>query len=140
MKQKCPYFDSCSAPLCPMENEEELKKAIWYPDEEVCRRRGLNHPWLKAQKKIARRAKHSDGYFTIQMLTHPCRICKGIEGLDPDKEEGPQLEKWFKKHPVLKPTKRGLRGNFKPALKGGFMVSKHAGRGGLWGYDLVKVF
>jgi len=27
-----------------MENEEELKKAVWYPDEEVCRRRGLNSP------------------------------------------------------------------------------------------------
>jgi len=127
-KLKCPYFDSCNAPLCPMEDEEGLKKAIWYPDEEICRRRGLNYPWLRTQRKIAKRAKHG-GYFTIQMLSHPCRISQGIVGLDPDKDEGPQLQKWFKKHPVLKPPKRGFRGNFKTALKATFMVSNHAGKG-----------
>ena len=130
-KLKCPYFDSCDAPLCPLEGEEGLKNGIWYPEEEICRRRGLNYPWLKTQKKIAKRAKHSDGYFTLQMLTHPCRISRGITGLDPDKDEGPQLQKWFKKHPVLKPPKRGFRGNFKTALKQGFMVSNHAGKGTL---------
>jgi len=56
-----PNFDSCNAPLCPLD-EEGLKKAVWYPDEEICRRRGLNYPWLKTQKKIAKRAKHSDRY------------------------------------------------------------------------------
>jgi len=133
MKQKCPYFDTCSAPLCPMENEEELKKAIWYPDEEICRRRGLNYPWLKTQRKIGKRAKHSDGYFTLQMLTHLRRVCKGIEGLDPDRDEAPQLQKWLKNHPVLKPTKRGLRGVSKPCSKAGFMVQNRAVRGGFMG-------
>jgi len=63
------------------------------------------------------------------MLSHPCRICKGIEGLDPDKEETPQLQKWLRKHPVLKPSRRGLRGNFKVASKATFVVSKRAGKG-----------
>ena len=126
MKQKCPYFDSCNAPLCPLEDEEELKKGIWFPDESVCKRRGLNYPWLKTQKKITKRARHSDGYFTIQMLSHLRRVCKGIEGLDPDKEEGPQLQKWLKNHPA----KRGLRGVSKPCSKGGFMAQNRALRGG----------
>jgi len=130
-KLECPYFDSCNAPLCPLD-EEGLKKAIWYPGEDICKRR-LNRPWLQTQRKIAKRAKHGDGYFTFEMITHPCRICKGIEGLDPDKDEAPQLEKWFKKHPVLKPPKRGFRGNFKTASKATFMASNHAGKGTLWG-------
>ena len=128
-KLKCPHFDSCNASLCPMENEEELRKAIWYPNEGVCKRRGLNHPWLKTQKKIAKRAKHGDGYFTLQMLSRLHRVCKGIEGLDPDKEEGPQLQKWLKNHPA----KRGLRGVSKPCSKAGFMVQNHALKGGFMG-------
>ena len=126
-KLECPYFDSCNAPLCPLD-EEGLKKAIWYPDEGICKRR-LNRPWLKIQKKIAKRAKHSDGYFTIQMLVHSCRICKGIEGLDPDKEEGPQLQKWLKNHSA----KRGLRGVSKPCSKGGVTTQNHALKGGFMG-------
>ena len=74
------------------------------------------------------------------MLARLCRVCEGIEGLDPNKEEEPQLEKWFKKHPVLKTPKRGLRGVSKPCSKAGFMVQNRAVSGGLWGYDLKEVF
>ena len=123
-KLECPYFDSCNAPLCPLD-EEGLKKAIWYPDEEICKRRGLNYSWLKVQKKIGRRAKHG-GYFTFEMITHSCRISQGITGLDPDKEEGPQLEKWLRN----RSPKRGLRGVSKPCSKGGFMAQNRALRGG----------
>lgn len=31
----CKKFESCEAPLCPMD-ERSLKHGIWYPDEDIC--------------------------------------------------------------------------------------------------------
>ena len=99
---QCPKFDVCNAPLCPMD-EESLSHGIWYPDEEICKRKAFaNMDWIKRQKKIAKKAKRMDRYFTFEMLKRNCVITKGIEGLDPDKPEEPQLKKWFKKHPEKK--------------------------------------
>ncbi len=34
--EKCRHFEECNAPICPID-EESIKSAIWYPDEEICR-------------------------------------------------------------------------------------------------------
>ena len=99
--KKCSFYDKCSAPLCPL-NESNMKNCIWYPDEEICKNREFsNLEWIKRQRKIAKRAKRIDRYFTFEMLNHDCIIAKGIEGLDPDKPEKPQLTRWFEKHPPI---------------------------------------
>jgi hypothetical protein len=66
--QDCPYFETCSAPLCPLDNKT-LHKAIWYPDEEICNsQKYCNTYWIKRQRKIARKMKNFNNYFTIGML------------------------------------------------------------------------
>ncbi|MFX0204210.1 MAG: hypothetical protein ACFFCW_49565 [Candidatus Hodarchaeota archaeon] len=55
MKQmeQCRYYSECEAPLCPLDNQT-LETAIWYPDEKICRRKGLpDTRWLSIQRKIA---------------------------------------------------------------------------------------
>ena len=92
-------FDTCSAPLCPLD-EKSLKYGIWYPDEEICSLRAFgNLPWIKTQKKIVKVGARVDRYFNLKMLERNCIIKKGIEGLDPDHEEEHQLRKWIKAHP-----------------------------------------
>jgi hypothetical protein len=71
---------------------------IWYAEEEICRdREHRNLPWLQAQRKLAK--VKATGYFTLAMLKQDCFIKAGIQGLDPDKEERPQLQSWLKNHP-----------------------------------------
>lgn len=92
----CSKYDTCSAPLCPLD-EETLSYGIWYPDEEICTKHA--EPWIKTQKKIAKKAKDIYHYFTLQMLQRNCVIAKNIDGLDPDKPRADQLKKWLKTHP-----------------------------------------
>ena len=95
----CRRFEACDAPLCPLD-EQSLECGIWYPGEAICGMRGnWKLPWVKAQKKIAKVGARADRYFNFQMLNRNCIIGRGMEGLDPDKEEGPQLRKWLKAHP-----------------------------------------
>jgi len=97
-REDCPSFDTCGAPLCPLDLES-LKNGIFYPDEEICKRR--NAPaWIKVQRKIAKKTGDKDKYFTYEMLAQNCVISKGITGLDPDKEQAPQLKRWLEHHPV----------------------------------------
>jgi hypothetical protein len=50
--EKCPYFGSCNAPICPMDPNKEI--SVWYPDEEICRNREFgNLDFIITQKKIA---------------------------------------------------------------------------------------
>ena len=98
MREDCPKFDKCGAPLCPLDSES-LKDGIWYPDEEICKRKNVP-AWVKAQRKIAKKTQDIDKYFNYAMLSRNCKIRKGISGIDPDKAEEPQLKKWFKAHPV----------------------------------------
>jgi hypothetical protein len=94
----CSLFESCSAPLCPL-NPSSLN-GVWYPDEEICRSRSqVNRPWIKAQRRLAKVAGSGAGYFTLDMLGRLVVIRKGIAGLDPDLPEGPQLRSWFQKRP-----------------------------------------
>jgi len=37
---ECPYFDSCNAPICPL--DENKGKAIWYSDEAICKNRDFS--------------------------------------------------------------------------------------------------
>ncbi len=109
---KCKYYESCSAPICPAEGIEKMKKAIWYPDEAICKKRDENGKipiFVKQQKKIAKIVKKNGklnvGYFTFDMLNANRKITKAIKGINGDKDEKNikmQIEKWFKKHPPLK--------------------------------------
>jgi len=107
MKAKeCKRFDSCSAPLCPMD-ENSLSNGIWYPDEEICQLRiYCNEPWIRNQKKIARKVRNKDFYFTLEMLSRNCIITIATEGLDPDNNDlydDLAVKRWLNKHPE-KPT------------------------------------
>lgn len=99
-KEQCPKFESCGASLCPL-NIEHLKIGIWHPDEEICKRIPVPG-WVRMQRKIAKAARDKDRYFTYKMLKRNCKIAQGILGLNPDKDEIPQLEKWLEIHPAKK--------------------------------------
>ena len=51
----CRLFDSCSAPICPL--DEQNSEYIWYPDEEICRQRKDVPNWVTQQRKIAKDKK-----------------------------------------------------------------------------------
>ena len=54
----CPSFESCSAPLCPL--DPGLADRIWYSDEPVCfGRAGAGCRWIKKQRSIVRRNTQS---------------------------------------------------------------------------------
>ena len=88
-------YEVCEAIFCPLDPNSA---GIWYVGEEICRDRDhKNLPWVQAQRKLAK--VDAAGYFTLEMLKQDCFIKVGIQGLDPDKEEKPQLQLWFKNHP-----------------------------------------
>lgn len=106
----CALFESCQAPLCPL--DQSSLKGVWYADEEICRSRphaGL--AWIKGQRKIGR--VKARGYFTLEMLWRNCIVKKGIVGLDSDAEEEPQLRRWLADHPV----RQGMSEEKKAALR-----------------------
>jgi hypothetical protein len=89
-------YEVCEAPFCPLESNSLI---IWYAGEEICRERvHRNIPLVQAQRKIAKFAPA--GYFTLEMLNRNCIIKTGMLGLDPDREERPQLQLWLKNHPA----------------------------------------
>ena len=95
--QKCKNYNSCSAPLCPIDDDSE--EDMWYPDEPVCSI--VEHsklPWIHKQKMLARRKV--EGYFTIEMLNMLGRT-KNIKGANPDKVDDD-------KHWVRERKKNGL--------------------------------
>jgi hypothetical protein len=105
---RCPHFDSCSAPLCS-EDPASLMYAVWFGDEEVCRRADYRAvPIVRVQRRIARLTggELGQGCFTAPMLGQGCRLTRVIRGLDP--EAGPispdRVARWLRDHP----TKRSL--------------------------------
>jgi hypothetical protein len=65
----CNRFESCNAPLCPLDTE--LTSRVWYPDEDVCKCQKHNkHRWIKKQRSIVRRQTKSylDRPITYQEL------------------------------------------------------------------------
>lgn len=97
MRKECRYYDDCSAPFCPLD-PESLKHGIWYPDEEICQKHSVPD-WVRVQRKIAKKTSDVDKYFTFEMLARIYKVTQGIVGLDPDKDEKPQLKRWLEKHP-----------------------------------------
>ena len=94
-REECKMYEVCEAPFCPLESNSLI---IWYAGEEICREREHKSlPWVQTQRKLAK--VKATGYFTLEMLKQDCFIKAGIQGLDPDKEERPQLQLWFKNHP-----------------------------------------
>lgn len=97
--QECNGWDSCNAPLCPLD-PQTLECGCWYPDEDICpsRTHGRNLKWIGNQKKIKKKAKREDLYFIVSMIDRDIIVRTGIEGLDPNEEEAPQLSRWMEKH------------------------------------------
>jgi hypothetical protein len=105
--------------MCPLD-KESLEHGVWYPSEEICNIQGFStkYPWILRQRKIARKVRNKDTYFTHVMLNRSFRITAALEGLDPDKENTTeQLSRWYKKHPAIVPLtngqKQALRERFK---------------------------
>lgn len=115
MRKECQYYDDCSAPLCPLD-PESLKHGIWYPDEEICQKRSVPD-WVKVQRRIAKKTSDVDKYFTFEMLARVYKVTQGIVGLDPDKEEKPQLKRWLEKHPPKSSVKKELTEEEKAVLR-----------------------
>jgi len=83
--EKCPYFDSCNAPICPLDEHKE--NAIWYSDEAICKNPEYSSlEFIKTQKKISRlNKKHVvNGFFTYNMLNRSLRVGSGLKGLNED--------------------------------------------------------
>jgi hypothetical protein len=99
----CPRWDSCSANICPL---DLIDNAAWYPDEEICTSRTYSTlPWIKRQRKIARKVRNKDYFFTLDMLNQDCIITTATEGLDPDADFADTetlVKRWCKKHPEKK--------------------------------------
>jgi len=128
---KCPRFNNCNAPLCPLDRES-LEFGIWYPDEEICQNRNFSKlRWIRNQKKILKVNAPKDRYFSFTMLKRKCVIGKKMQGLDPDEPEGPQLERWLKQHPERKPLSEKqkqviakLKTSLKTSIRRGFKGQK----------------
>ena len=106
-RNNCKYYDGCNVQLCPMLSDEENKNYIWYPDEEICTRRKNLPDWVKQQRKVSKKASPDNYwfYFTLDMLKVRFRVTNSVKGLDPDKDESPQLKQWFKRNKGLKKRK-----------------------------------
>ena len=100
-KNECRYYQNCSALLCPVLSDEENTNFIWYPDEEICRRRKGLPDWVRQQRKIAKKAKPESfwHYFTLEMLKVRFRVTSSVKGLDPNNlNEEAQLRAWRKRN------------------------------------------
>jgi len=98
--EDCKSYIKCNASICPLD-KDSLENCIWYPDEDICNK--IHSPrWIKTQKKIRKKCQNTDTYFTYTMLNRNIIIKKGIEGLDPDKKEGLQLERWLSNHQEIR--------------------------------------
>ena len=99
--KECRYFNNCAATLCPLDKNIETR--IWFPDEEICKNREYaNFPFVKTQKKIAKRTRNREHFYTFEMLNRNMRVTSAIKGIDPDKEGMVGIERWFRIHPKSK--------------------------------------
>lgn len=93
--EECPNFGVCDAPICLLDSEKE--NCIWFPDDGICKK---NFPpdWVKIQKKIKKKTRSLDTYYTYEMLNRNCIVKGGIVGIDPDREREGQIRRWFRNH------------------------------------------
>ena len=73
--EKCPKYQNCDAPLCPLDLDKE---ASWYIDEEVCKSPEFrDKPWIMLQRKLkGKRTKDPDHLYTYKELIDECRKAK----------------------------------------------------------------
>jgi len=83
--------------MCPLQEHIE---DIWYPFEEICTMHST--PWIKRQRKIQNKTKNFDTCYTFAMLNKSITIGRAIKGIDPDKDQNEEEQKWLNKHPVKK--------------------------------------
>jgi hypothetical protein len=57
----CPYWNRCSAPFCPIENNN----CVWFSDEEVCHRKDIPNKIVKKQTEIKRKSRGKDNLYEI---------------------------------------------------------------------------
>jgi hypothetical protein len=110
----CRNFGKCSAPFCPLERYTRKKDdpRIWFPDEEICTKREVNKITLvKQQRKIKKKAKDRETYYTREMLEVNCTVNSSMTGIDSNKARKPQVIAWKMKHPPI--SKRKLNANVK---------------------------
>ena len=123
-RDKCPQADTCSAPLCPFVDPAIPKEEYWYPDDPVCKKKGAvgKYSWIRTQKKIINTTKDTTTCYNYQMLNRNCVIGKGMTGINTDRPEEPQIERWFKAHPskieLSEEKKRLLKERLSPKNKG----------------------
>ena len=95
----CTHFDTCSAPLCPLHADGA---GLWYPDEPICKshKHHQGARWVANQRKIAKKAKSAEGYFTKAMLDRDFLVRRGIEGCNPDAlDADAEIRRWIAAHP-----------------------------------------
>lgn len=88
----CQSYEGCSAPICPLDSS--FNYAIWYPDELICVKRELSpeiRKIVRTQKKISRRAKNSDLYYTLDALKSIKRVSTHIRGRNSDNTYKPSV-------------------------------------------------
>ena len=111
LKEDCKNFYKCNAPLCPLD-ETSIKHGVWYPNEEICKLSEYKElEWIKNQKKIQKKARDRDTYYTVDMLDKHIRITSAMKGLNPDNDYYVEFLKWIKAHPILE--KREVSDEFK---------------------------
>jgi len=102
---ECPSFLRCNAQLCPL--DKDLSSRMWYPDEDICGATGMSEiPWLKKQRKIARKCRDKEKYFTVEMLKRLSQVRRGTVGLNPDGKHESQLKRWLFVHPKYEKKER----------------------------------
>lgn len=119
LKEDCQNFETCSAPMCPL--QEDTWNYAWFPkfDEEICKSQSHNKlMWIYQQRRLNKLCK--EGYFTLDMLKRPIVMRKGIRGLDPDSKlkEKDQLKQWYKDHPEKRELTQEEKDNLRKRLQG----------------------
>lgn len=104
----CPQYDTCSAPLCPLDLAS-LHGAVWYANEEVCRKShgGPAPQFIRVQRRIARlKEPETRGYFTYAMLDAVGKVTRGTTGLDVDGigDKATQERNWIGRRKKCKAT------------------------------------
>ena len=99
--EECPSFNTCSAPLCPL--DPKIDTRVWYPSEEVCKRKWkpLAPHWLQKQRRLARRCQLLHTYFTLKMILALRWITQKTKGIDPDSDQ--TIEAWIKDKTAIRP-------------------------------------
>ena len=99
---RCPNWERCSAPLCPLD-ETSLANGIWYPlSEEICSRKDFQTlDWIRNQKGIVKAGAPDNRFFNLSMLQATRQVRKGIQGVSPDQalEAARRAERqWIEEH------------------------------------------